>query len=307
MSLRTGTWLILLTHLVNKITAFYGILAIFTSYPLSALQLSMYIYSLPALLFTVYLASPVRAQSAWHCIAFAHLYALDSVVNAFFTVAFAVSWFVVLAADDSAAAARVPGAGMMRDAGGFASPALNVSQVGVVAAPKPGLAPQQEAVAVGRPAAAPPGVAAAAGPSLAGLMLNGSNAMSIFIVCAFWLLRMYAVFVAFAYARQVLRRTVQLNAAAGFASGDPFGKGDASLAENPFAEGNPAGSGYMGVLGRLMVRFGKGYFLGRGGVEPESPRRLMVATKVRTSEEGQILGERERRRRSGTGPPEMMV
>ena len=286
MSLRTGASLILLTHVVNKLTAFYGILAIFTSYPLSALQLSMYIYSLPVLLFTVYLAAPVRAQSAWHCLAFAHLYALDTVVNAFFTAAFAVSWFV---GGESAAAAAVPGSGTAAER--VASASFNASRAEVPAMP------------------APHAAAATASPSLAELVLNGSSAMSIFIVCAFWLLRFYAVFVTFAYARQVLRRTVQLNAAANLAEGmNPFGKGDADLAENPFAEGNPAGAGYTGAAGRLMVRLGRGYWLGRGdGGGLESPRRLMVATKVRRSEEGQSLGERERRRRSGTGPPAMMV
>jgi hypothetical protein len=285
MSLRTGTSLILLTHLVNKVTAFYGILAIFTAYPLSALQLSMYIYSLPVLFFTVYLAAPVRAQSAWHCLAFAHLYALDTLVNAFFTAAFAASWFV---GGESAAAAAAPGTGSAADR--VASPSFNATQAEVPARPAAHAAGSQP-------------------PSLAELVLNGSSAMSIFIVCAFWLLRFYAVFVTFSYARQVLRRTVQLNAAANLAEGmNPFGKGDADLAENPFAEGSPAGAGYMGSAGRLMVRFGRGYWLGRadgGGLE--SPRRLMVATKVRRSEEGQSLGERERRRRSGTGPPAMMV
>jgi inositol phosphorylceramide synthase regulatory subunit len=299
MSLRTGTSLILLTHLVNKLTAFYGILAIFTGYPLSALQLSMYIYSLPVLLFTVYLAGHVRAQSAWHCLAFAHLYALDSVVNAFFTVAFAVDWFVVLSADD--AAARVPGAGMLHDAGRVSAPAHNGTGAEALAAPK---------AATAAAAAASAGVAAATGSTLAGLVFDGSNAMSVFLVCAFWLLRMYAVFVVFAHARQVLRRTVQQNAMAGFVGGNPFAKGGSTdLAENPFAEGNPAGAGYMGAAGRLMVRFGRGYWLGRGGGGDvaQSPRRLMVVTKARTSQEGQTLGERERRRRSGTGPPAMMV
>jgi hypothetical protein len=296
MSLRTGTSLILLTHLVNKITAFYGILAIFTGYPLSALQLSMYMYSLPVLLFTFYLAGPVRAQSAWHCLAFAHLYALDSLVNAFFTVAFAVDWFVVLSVDDAAARMR----GMTRETTAVSGTARNATtRAEAPAAPKKA-AP-----------AASAGVAAATGSALAGLVFDGSNAMSVFLVGALWLLRMYALFVAFAYARQVLRRTVQQNAMAGFVGGNPFATkgGDADLAENPFAEGNPAGAGYMGAAGRLMVRFGRGYWLGRGGGGDvvESPRRLMVATKVRRSEEGQNLGERERRRRSGTGPPAMVV
>jgi inositol phosphorylceramide synthase regulatory subunit len=286
MSLRTGTSLILLTHLVNKVTAFYGILALFTGYPLSALQLSMYIYSLPVLAFTIYLASPVRAQSAWHCLAFAHLYAVDTVINAFFTAAFAASWFV---GGESAVAAAVPGSGTAAER--VASPSFNARQAEFPAKPVPH-------------------AAAAATPSLAELVLNGSSAMSIFLISAFWLLRFYAVFVTFAYARQALRRTVQLNAATNLAEGmNPFGKGgDTDLAENPFAEGNPAGAGYMGAAGRLMVRFGRGYWLGRGeGGSPDSPRRLMVATKVRRSEEGQSLGERERRRRSGTGPPAMMV
>jgi hypothetical protein len=285
MSLRTGTALILLLHLINKVTAVYGILALFTSYPLSALQLSMYIYSLPVLCATVYLWPHVRAQSPWQCLAFAYLYTLDSVVNFIYTSIFAVSWFVVLASD-------APTAKMMLETGGFASPKHNVSHVDVVAAPKAGLAAAQDAIAVGSGAPT-------ASSGLAGAVLNASTMMSLFIICAFWLLRIYAVFVVIAYARQVLRHHIQVASMSNL-NGWSSTKAD-DLAENPFAESQPQGEGIKGKMGRLMVNFGRSYWLGR---DAESDVYLRsMANKFRRSEDVAGVSERERRRRSGTGPP----
>jgi len=292
MSLRTGTSLILLTHLINKVTAVYGILAVFTGYPLSALQLSMYIYSIPVLLLTIYLAGPLRKQSAWHCLAFAYLYAIDSLINAVYTAFFAVAWFMILATD-TGGGNKVPGGSMMDGTSGFTTPEHNVSQVDVVAAPKQGVKPAQEAVAI-----ATPGVAAS--PGLRSAMFNGGTAMSVFIICGFWLLRAYAIFVVMAYARQVLRHHIQ---AASLSSFDVYGgnsKGD-DLADNPFGEGKPQGQGWRGRTGRLMVRVARGHWLGRDD-EADIMLKNFSFGKARKSNDTNIM-ERERRRRSGTGPP----
>jgi inositol phosphorylceramide synthase regulatory subunit len=290
MSLRTGTSLILLTHFINKVTAVYGILAIFTSFPLSPVQLSMYIYSVPVLLLTIYLAGPIRTQSPWHCLAFSYLYVLDSIVNAVYTAVFAVAWYMVLATDGGGSK-KVPGGAMMDHASGFTDPVHNVSQVEIVAKPKDGIAPAQEAIAVG--------TGSAASASLASAVLNSSSMMSIFIIVTLWVLRMYAIAVVMAYARQVLRHHIQVSSLSNFDLYSGSKRDD--LADDPFSESKPQGEGLKGRIGRLMVKIGRNYWLGRDDgndimLKPYPP-------KYRKSEDGQGVLERERRRRSGTGPP----
>src|ERR1700712_5602196 len=149
MSLGTGVQLILLTHVINKATGIYGILALFTGYPISALQLSMYIYSLFVLGVSVYLYPHIKTGSAWHCVAFAQVYALDTIVNAIYTVFFTVAWFMVVASHDNQTSA--PGGNTVSDASGFTSPQLNVSHVDVIATPAIGNS-AQNAVVAGHPA-----------------------------------------------------------------------------------------------------------------------------------------------------------
>jgi hypothetical protein len=297
MSLRTGTSLILLFQVINKVTAFYGILALFTSYPLSGLQLSMYIYSMPVLIATLYLSGPVKTQSPWHCLAFAYLYTVDSIVNAVFTTFFGISWFYVLAAHPNPAG--TPGSSTIEQTSGFTNPEFNVSQVQIAATPKAGLAPVQDAVIVGAPSGAPAGASA----GFAEVMLNGSSAMSLFVITSFWLLRFYAVFVVLAYARAVLRHHVQVSSVNDFENiYNKANRGD--QAPDPFAQGSPAGNGWKGKIGRLMVSIGRDYWLGRdaslGG--QDVILKPINGAKYRKSEDPGT-GERERRRRSGTGPP----
>lgn len=68
-------------------------LAILTGYTLSLLQLSTYIYSLVVLVALVYLIPHVRKQSPFESLALAWLYALDTIINAAYTVAFGVHWY----------------------------------------------------------------------------------------------------------------------------------------------------------------------------------------------------------------------
>jgi len=150
MSLRTGVQLILLAHLINKVTGLYGILALLTGYPISSFQLSMYIYSLAVLGVSVYLAPHLKVGSAWHCLAFAQLYALDSLINVAYTIFFAAAWFMVVASHDNTTS--IPGGKTVSDTSGFTSPQHNVSHVDVVAAPASGATPAQNAVAGGYPA-----------------------------------------------------------------------------------------------------------------------------------------------------------
>ncbi|KAK8105145.1 inositol phoshorylceramide synthase regulatory subunit kei1 [Apiospora kogelbergensis] len=94
MSLESGTELIALLFLFNKATGLYGLLAILTGFHLSALQLSMYLYSVVALGILAYCLPHIRKQTPFQNLAFAWLYVIDTVVNTGYTTVFAVSWYL---------------------------------------------------------------------------------------------------------------------------------------------------------------------------------------------------------------------
>src|SRR5882757_5952579 len=121
MTLSTGASLITLSLLINKLAGLYGILALFTGYALSPFQLSMYVYSTFALFLSAYLGSHIRTQSPLQCLALAWFYVLDSIVNAAYTVAFAVTWFLVLAQHNGGVPGEKqgPGANTMDNTSGF--------------------------------------------------------------------------------------------------------------------------------------------------------------------------------------------
>lgn len=182
---------------------------------------------------------------------------------------------------------------MMEDHSGFTSPQHNVSQVEVIVNPKPGITPSQEAIAIGS------GNGPASSAGFTGAVLNASSMMSIFIICGMWLLRFYAVFVVLAYARLVVRYHIQTSSLTNL-NGWSSTKND-NLADDPFAVSKPQGQGLKGKIGRIMVGIGRGYWLGRD----DEGEILMhdFSAKFRKSDDAPGVKERERRRRSGTGPP----
>ncbi|KAF2396690.1 DUF1753-domain-containing protein [Trichodelitschia bisporula] len=290
MSLRTGTSTILLAHVINKATGVYGILALLTGYSISSFQLSMYLYSLIALALTVYLAPHIRSQTPWHCLAFAQLYVLDTIINSLYTAVFAFTWFMVVASKD--VATKIPGGKTIDNTSGFTNPQYNVSQVDVVAAPASGLRPGQDAVAVGSGTAS-------GGQGLANVVLSPGGVMSIIIVCFFWALRVYAVLVVMAYARQVLHQSIQVSSTRNYDLHS--GSKSSELAESPFEEGKEEGWGWKGKVGRFMVGLGRTYWLGRD--EEDEAWMKSMGTKFRKNADQSGVHERERRRRSGTDPP----
>ncbi|KAK7748937.1 hypothetical protein SLS53_000962 [Cytospora paraplurivora] len=94
MSLQTGTEIISLALLINKVTGVYGLLAILTGYALDGVQISMYIYSVAVLITLAILTPHVRKQSPFQNLALAWLYIFDTVVNAAYTAAFAAEWYL---------------------------------------------------------------------------------------------------------------------------------------------------------------------------------------------------------------------
>lgn len=300
MSLRTGAEIITFLQVINKVSGLYGLLALLTGAHLTGWQLSMYLYSTVALLATVFLYKHIRLQSPLETLLLAHLYALDSVINALYTAFFGIAWFMVLAThpDDTTAA---PGASGISDNAGFTSPKFNVSSVEVVAEPAPGVTQGQNAVAVGQPGSA----------GLGNAVFQSGSIMSITLISGFWALRVYFVFVMLAFARQCLRQHISANASSAAwyngansptAAAAPTGGPMQSLAENPFEEGKEDGYGWKGKMGRVMLSGAPLYWLG-ADEEGEWMRGVGGKFRKQAHEQPIGLGERERRRRSGTGPP----
>jgi inositol phosphorylceramide synthase regulatory subunit len=315
MTLSTGASLITLSMLVNKLAGLYGILAIFTGYHLSPFQLSMYIYSTFALILTAYLARHIRKQSPLQCLALAWFYVLDSIINAAYTAVFAATWFLVLAQHDAGVADKKgPGAATVDQTSGFTDPQLNVSRVEVVASPQPPLAQGgQDAVAAGVPASN----AASSGSNgaIQAAILDSQNMNSIGVIIAMWTIRAYFCLIMLAFARMVIRQHIASTSSAskpGVATDYTTASTNASLAENPFAETKPEGQGWPGKLGRVLIALGRSYWLGS---DEDDSWMYTMGGKFRKSgvagEEGGFMlnkiesgpTERERRRRSGTGPP----
>ncbi|ORY16733.1 Inositolphosphorylceramide synthase subunit Kei1-domain-containing protein [Clohesyomyces aquaticus] len=291
MSLRTGAEIITFLQLINKVSGVYGLLALLTGAQLSGLQLSMYLYSFAALLATLFLYKHIRLQTPFQCLLLAHIYALDSVVNALYTAFFGVAWFYVLAQhpDDNTAA---PGAGGISSNAGFTSPIYNVSKVDIVAEPAAGLNAGQNAVAVGQ------------GNGSAGLgnaVFQSGSIMSITLISSFWALRVYFVFIMLAFARQCLRQHIASNASNAWYNSNTQLVPHQNLAENPFEEGKQDGYGWVGKLGRLMLSGAPQYWL---GADEDGEWMRGVGGKFnRKTDQPQGPVERERRRRAGTGPP----
>jgi len=308
MSLRTGTELSTLSLLLNKVSGIYGLLALLTGLHLSPLQLSMYIYSIFALILVVLLAPHIRTQSPFHCLALATFYVLDSVINAVYTAAFAVTWFLVVSqhhSDEAGGVAPGLGGGMMEDTAGFTSPEFNVSHVDVVPInlDEGVIGKRQEAFTAPSGTGMP---ATATGPSLGHGVLMPESMSSIIVICLLWAMRVYFVLVVMSYARLVLRRHVANMARNSTQLYSP-GKGS-SLIENPFAVHLPEGKGWKGRLGRWMVGVGRGYWLGSEEGDGVWMNEELAMGRIRRKEgspgsEAPGVVERERRRRSGTGPP----
>ena len=299
MSLRTGTELSTLTLLLNKVSGLYGLLALLTGLHLSGLQLSMYIYSLFALVLVSILSPHIRTQSPFECLALATFFVLDTLINAIYTTAFAITWFLVLSHDSSAEEA--PGAGLaggktMDETAGFTSPEYNVSHVEVVVGPDQGI-PGDKAEVI---TAAHPGV----GPRSVNGVLQPESVSSIVVICALWAMRVYLVLIVMSYARLVLRRHIMTTAGRNIQLHS--GSKDRDMLEDPFAMHLPEGKGWKGKLGRILVDFGRRYWLGAEEADEGWMDQEMggggSGRKGSRSQNGSPI-ERERRRRSGTVCP----
>jgi hypothetical protein len=218
----------------------------------------MYIYSVGALILIAFLMPHIRKQSPFQCLALAWFYALDTIINTAFTAAFAMTWFLAVSANNmNKGIPNAPGSGTIDDTAGFTSPKYNVSEVNVIASPAAGAASGQDAVAYGLAGAV---AATASNPSFGHGVGIEESIPSIMVVVFLTLVRVYFILVGMAYARQVLRQHMYTSSSAKL---HLHTDGAAETrADNPFAVGSPAGAGWRGKLGRLMVKVGENYWLG---------------------------------------------
>ena len=302
MSLSTGASLITLSLLLNKVSGLYGLLALLTGYYLSPIQLSMYIYSCFALVLTALLAPHIRTRSPLQCLALAWFYVLDSAINITYTALFGVTWFLVLAQHSSGEVpSSGPGASTIHDTSGFTSPQYNVSEVDITASPAAGL---NDAVAVGNPASAPAGTTG--NGSMRDVVLTSESMNSLGVIISLWTIRLYFCLIMLAYARFVLRQHIAVSGSKTSTTSYTTASPSTHLAENPFSVSKPEGQGWKGKLGRAMVWIGRSYWLGS---DEDDCWMSEMGWKFRRSEDvlakAETPGplERERRRRSGTGPP----
>jgi hypothetical protein len=295
MSLRTGTEMISLSMIFNKITGFYGLLAILTGFSLSPLQLCMYIYSLAALILLAFLMPHIRKQTPFQCLALAWVYVIDTVVNTAFTAAFAVTWLIAVSEDTTHT--ETPGSIAASSAEGAARIARRYVSDGADA--------MSNAIAPGEDMAAAIANAAtgSAASSLGDAVGIEETIPSILLVALISLVRVYFILIMMAFARQVLRQHMYSTSTANKTQFRTDGTVDVP-ASNPFAVGQPAGQGWKGKLGRLMVSIGEGYWLG-GQADDDWAKgldgRFKTSRRVPSGPPGTV--ERERRARSGTGPP----
>ena len=304
VSLRTGTEFSVLTLLVNKVSGFYGILALFTGYHLSAIQFSMYVYSIGVLILALYLAPHIRSnQSPLQNLALAWLYVIDSLINIVYTTLFGLGWFVLLAqhltdgSEPLEGKLPVPGGKTMNDTAGFTDPEHHVSHVDVIADPSSG-----EAVTVGHE-----------GSALNQAVFQSGSVMSILVMGTLWLVRLYFCLIVMAYARGALRQYILASSQRnpGYVS---EGESSKALAENPFRAGREEGEGWRGKLGRFLISFPRTYWLGKDDedewVRGAGEKFAMQRFGGRGSGSAGMApgtGERERRARSGTGPPVLLA
>ncbi|KAF9462915.1 Inositolphosphorylceramide synthase subunit Kei1-domain-containing protein [Collybia nuda] len=94
LDLKTGVTIALLFVLLNKVAGIYGLIAMLTGSGGSFAQLSLYIYSVIALVGLVWGLRAVKEEDAKQTLYFAHIFFADHIVSTSWTVFFAVVWWV---------------------------------------------------------------------------------------------------------------------------------------------------------------------------------------------------------------------
>lgn len=192
----------------------------------------MYLYSLVVLVLLAVILPHVRKQTPFEMLSLAWLYALDTVINAAYTTAFALTWFAT-----SSALERHPdptGDGPVPENPGVPDATL---AEGVPVTPDV------------------PKTTKHIGPE--------ESWTSLALIVVVTVVRVYFTLVIMSFAREVLSSAAGRRRDAGWEP-ESRGNGDASAGSKQelFARGTPEGEGWRGRAGRSMLKRGKGYWLG---------------------------------------------
>ncbi|KAK6512063.1 hypothetical protein TWF481_000961 [Arthrobotrys musiformis] len=253
LDLKVGAELILLCSLFNKASGFYGLLAIFTGAEISALQISMYIYSALAVFFIAWVQPHIRKQTPFPNITFGYWYLIDSIINAIYTTIFALTWFMVVSEPRRSAfteANTAPGVGdsgkMIEDISGLSGGPFNLA----------GGADGTEAAAA--PSYVETVYNANAFDAFASGMNQPESMTSMAIIAGLWVVRAYFCLVVLAYARKVVR--------------------DSATPSNPPFTGRN-GEGIQGTIGRTLININRRYWEGPIGWSTRQSQSQPVHTR----------------------------
>ncbi|POS88154.1 hypothetical protein EPUL_000329, partial [Erysiphe pulchra] len=249
MSLSTGVEMISVFMIFNKLTGFYGLLAILTGLRLTSLQISMYIYSCLAFVVLVYLMPHIRKQSPFQCMLLGYFHLIDTVTNILFTCAFAINWFLTVTSGSSTSS-TVLGSDKVAKAMDLKNQMYNISGDQNVAKPVNSVTAVNEAV-----------VYSVVSTTASSGSRFDETIPSVVLVAALFMVRVYFVLVVLAYARQVLRRHAFLTSPSKQHL-HTDGCADNLLENNLFTFGSSEESGWKVKLGRLMITMGGDYWIG---------------------------------------------
>lgn len=271
--------MIALAMLFNKVTGLYGLLAILTGYTLNGIQLSMYIYSVGTLVLLAILFPHIRKQSPLQCLALAWLYIVDTLVNTVYTSVFASNWYLSASRGKGPASASATAVASPIVSAGFGPSSTTLPP---------------ESTAVVDPLATPSSIVAAAATTTTAMASVGvgtapDGAVSLALVIAFSVIRVYFCLIVASYARAVLTRHMKSKRggwtgeeaadaeaeveaeASGSGSGrkKPTSSGHHRQRQHhhhaydePFAVGSPEGEGWRGKAGRFLASIGRSYWIG---------------------------------------------
>ncbi|KAF8627798.1 hypothetical protein AX15_004224 [Amanita polypyramis BW_CC] len=94
LDIKTGVTVALLFALLNKVAGVYGLIAVITGAGGSFAQLSLYIYSVLALIVLTWGLRIVKEEDPRQTSRFAHFFLADHLISTMWTVFFAVDWWV---------------------------------------------------------------------------------------------------------------------------------------------------------------------------------------------------------------------
>jgi len=92
MDIKTGVIIAILFALLNKVAGFYGLITLLTGG--SAAQITMYGYSVLAIMGFAWGLKAVTEEDSRRTLYFAHVFSADHLLNTIWTAFFAVSWWV---------------------------------------------------------------------------------------------------------------------------------------------------------------------------------------------------------------------